>query len=178
MGLLLKAQVLNSQGLMCNLHHCSWGVSSFVKAFSKMYFSFVIVAVIQARILEWVAIPFSRASSQSRDWTWVSHNPGRIFTVWASREAPVIHYPLQGLMVHFSNLTHLKRPWCWERLKAGGERDDRGSGGWMASPTRWTWVWVNSGSWWSSGRPGVLQSMGSQRIRYDWANELNWTELL
>ena len=53
-------------------------------------------------------------------------------------------------------LTHLKRPRCWERLKAGGEGDDRGWDGWMASPTQWTWVWVNSGSWWWTGRPGVL----------------------
>ena len=48
--------------------------------------------------------------------------------------------------------------------------------GWMASLTRWTWVWVNSGSWWWTGRPGVLQLMGSQRVRHDWATELNWTE--
>ena len=71
-------------------------------------------------------------------------------------------------------LTHLKRPWCWERLKGGGEGDDRGWGGWMASPTQWMWVWVNSGSWWWTGRPGVLQSMGLQRVRHDWATELNW----
>ena len=73
-------------------------------------------------------------------------------------------------------LTHLKRPWCWERLKAGGEGYHRGQDGWMASPTQWTWVWVNSGSWWWTGRPGVLQSMGSQRVRHDWATEVNWTE--
>ena len=66
----------------------------------------------------------------------------------------------------------LKRPRCWERLKAG-EGDDRGWDGWMASLTQWTWVWVNSGSWWWTGRPGVLQSMGSQRVRHDWATELN-----
>ena len=74
-------------------------------------------------------------------------------------------------------LTCLKRPWCWERLKAGGEGDDRGWDGWMASPTQWTWVWVNSGSWWWTGRPGMLQSMGSQRVGQDRATELNWTEL-
>ena len=73
-------------------------------------------------------------------------------------------------------LTHLKRPWCWERLRVGGEGDDRGWGGWMASPTRWTWVWVNSGSWWLTGRPGLLRFMGSQRVRHNWATELNWTE--
>ena len=74
-------------------------------------------------------------------------------------------------------LTHWKRPWCWEALGAGGEGDDRGWHGWMASPTWWTWVWVNSGSWWWTGRPGVLGFMGSQRVGYNWATELNWTEL-
>ena len=66
-----------------------------------------------------------------------------------------------------------KRPWCWEGLKAG-EEDDRGWDGWIASPTQSTWVWVNSGSWWWTGRPGVLQSMGLQTVRHDWATELNW----
>ena len=71
-------------------------------------------------------------------------------------------------------LTHLKRPWCWERLKTGRERDDRGWDGWMASPTRWTWVWVNSGSWWWTGKPGVLWSMESQRVGHNWTTELTW----
>ena len=70
-------------------------------------------------------------------------------------------------------LTYLKRPCCWERLKAGGEGDDRGWDGWMASLTWRTWVWVGSGSWWWTGKPGVLQSMGLQRVRHDWATELN-----
>ena len=74
-------------------------------------------------------------------------------------------------------LTHLKRPWCWERLRAGGEGDDRGLDGWMASLTQWTWVWVDSRSWWWTGRPGVLRYMGSQRVRHDWVTELNWTQL-
>ena len=69
-------------------------------------------------------------------------------------------------------LIHLKRPWCWERLKAGGEGDDRGWNGWMASLTQWTWVWVRSGSWWCTGKPGVLQFMGLQRVGHDWATEL------
>ena len=68
-------------------------------------------------------------------------------------------------------LTHWKRPWCWGRLRVGWD-------GWMASLTQWTWVWVNSGSWWWTGRPGVLQFMGSRRVGHDWATELNWTELL
>ena len=75
-----------------------------------------------------------------------------------------------------AKLIHLERPWCWERLKVGGEGDDRGWDGLMASLTQWTWVWVDSGSWWWTGRPGVLQSMGSQRDGHDWATELNWTE--
>ena len=73
-------------------------------------------------------------------------------------------------------LTHWKRLWCWEGLGAGGEGDDRGWDGWMASLTRWTWVWVNSGSWWWTGRPGVLQFMGSQES--DTTEQLNWTELI
>ena len=73
-------------------------------------------------------------------------------------------------------MTHWKRPWYWGRLKAG-EGDDRGWNGWMASPTRWMWVWVNSRSWWWKGRPGVLRFMGSQRVGHDWATELNWIYL-
>ena len=93
-------------------------------------------------------------------------------------------YSLEGLMLQLKSsslatwceeLTHLKRPWCWERLKMGGEGDDRGWDGWMASLTQWTWVWVNSGSWWWTGRPGVLQSMGLQRIRHNLVTELNWS---
>ena len=88
---------------------------------------------------------------------------------------------LEGLMLKLSNilatwckeLTRLKRPWCWERLRAGGEGDDRGWDGWMALLTRWTWVRVNSGSWWWTGRPGVLQFMGRKESdRTEW---LNWT---
>ena len=71
-------------------------------------------------------------------------------------------------------LTRLKRPWCWERLKASGEGDDRGWDGWMASPTQWTWVWVSSRNQWWTGRPGMLQSMGLQRVRHDCVTELNW----
>ena len=69
-------------------------------------------------------------------------------------------------------LTHWKRPWCWEGLGAGAEGDGRGWDGWMASLTRWTWVWVNSGSWWWTGRPGVLRFMGSQS--QTWLSD--WTE--
>ena len=74
-------------------------------------------------------------------------------------------------------LTHWKRPWCWEGLEAGGEGDNRGWDGWMASPTRWAWVWVDSRSWWWTGRPGMLRFMRSQRVRHDWETELNWTDV-
>jgi len=84
---------------------------------------------------------------------------------------------LEGLMIKpkLQYSGHLM--WRVESL-AGGERDDRGWDGWMASPTRCTWVWVNSGSWWWTGRLGVLRFMGSQRVGHDWATELNWTEWL
>ena len=74
--------------------------------------------------------------------------------------------------------THWKRPWCWERLKAEGERDDGGWDGWMTSVTRWTWVWASSGSWWWTGKPGVLQSMGSQRVGHDWVTFTLHTNIL
>ena len=80
-----------------------------------------------------------------KDWCWSSN----ILATWCEE------------------LTHLKIPWCWETLKAGGEGDDRGWDGWMASLTQWTWVWVSSGSWWWTGKPDMLQSMGSQRFRHN-----------
>ena len=80
---------------------------------------------------------------------------------------------LQYLATSCEELTHWKRPWCWEGLGTGGEGDDRGWDGWMASPTQWTWIWMNSGSWWWTGRPGVLRFMLSKsRTRLS-----NWTEL-
>ena len=83
----------------------------------------------------------------------------------AKAETPVLWPP-------HAELTHWKRLWCWEGLGAGRERDNRGWDGWMASPTRWAWVWVNSGSWWWTGRPGVLQFMGSQSLTWlsDWTD--------
>ena len=93
-------------------------------------------------------------------------------------------YSLEGLMLklklqYFGHLmlTHLKRPWCWERLKANRTGGGRGCDVWMASWTQWRWVWVNSGSWWWTGSPGVLWSMGSQKVSCDWVTELSWTEL-
>ena len=65
----------------------------------------------------------------------------------------------------------LKRPLCWERLKTGGGGDDRGWDGWMGSLTQWTWVWASSGRWWWIGKPGMLQSMGSQWVGHNWVTE-------
>ena len=97
-----------------------------------------------------------------QSWVFIGRND-------AKAETPILWPP-------DAKLTHWKRLWCWEGLGAGGEGDDRGWHGWMASPTRWTWVWVNSGSWWWTGRPGMLRFMGLQRVGHDWATELNWTE--
>ena len=90
-----------------------------------------------------------------------------------SLEGMILKLKLQYFATSCEELTHWKRLWCWEGLGAGAEGDERGWDVWMASPTRWTWVWVNSRSWWWTGRPGVLRFMGSQsqtRLSY-------WTEL-
>ena len=117
--------------------------------------------ILQARVLEWVVISFSKGSSRPRDQTRVSWIPGKRFNLWATREADP-----------------LKRPWCWERLRAGGEEGNRGWDSWMASLTPWTWVWVDSGSWWWTGRPGVLRFMKSQRVRHDWVTEVKWSNIV
>ena len=94
---------------------------------------------------------------------------------------------LKGLMLklrlqYFGHLMRrvdsFERPWCCERLKAGEEGDNRVCDGWMASQTQWTWVWINSGNWWWTGRPGMLWFMGLQRAGHDWATELNWYKVL
>ena len=94
-----------------------------------------------------------------------------------SLEDLMLKLKLNTLATWCEELTHWKRPWCWERSKVGGEGDNRAWDSWMASPTRWTWIWASSGSWQCTGKPGVLQSMGC-RVRHDWATELNWTDFL
>ena len=97
---------------------------------------------------------------------------------WIFLEGLMLMLKLHYFGTWYEELTHLKKnPWFWKRLKAGKEGDDRGWDGWMASPTQWTWVWVKSGSWRWTGRPGMLQSMRLQRVRYDWATELSWTQV-
>ena len=87
----------------------------------------------------------------------------------AETEAPILWPP------DAEELTHWKRPWFWERLKAGGEGDHREWDVWIVSLTSWTWVWISSGSWWWTGRPGVLRFMGCKES--DTTEQLNWTEL-
>ena len=153
--------------------------------------------ILQVRVLEWVAVPFSRASFQPKDQTQVSRVAGWIFTSCATgnsnstgvgslcllQQIFLTQESKQGLLHCRQSLYQLsyqgspiyvKRLWCWEGLGAGGKGDDRGWDDWMASRTRWTWVWVNSGSWWWTGRPGVLRFMGWQRVGHYWATELNW----
>ena len=81
---------------------------------------------------------------------------------------------LQYFSTWWEELTHWKRPSCWERLKAGGEGDDRGWDGRMASTTHWTWVWTSSRNWWWTEKPSVMPSMGPQRVGHGWATDLNW----
>ena len=89
-----------------------------------------------------------------------------------SLEGLMLKLKLHALAIWCEELTHWKIPWCWERLKTEGERDHREWDGWMASLTWWTWVWINSRSWWWTGKPGELQFMGSQRTGHDWVTEL------
>ena len=120
--------------------------------------------------------------------TWEAHTDSRLLQTksWMGSGMGLLHACDLSLVIGDSlyylatwckELTHWKRPWFWERLKAGGQGDKdegRGWGGWMASPTQWTWVWTRSRSWWWTRRPGVLQSMGSQRAGHNWVIELNW----
>ena len=90
-----------------------------------------------------------------------------IFSTWGSEHASLMSPALAGGLIR-------KDPGARERLKAGGEGDVRGWVDWMPSPTQWTWVWASSGSWWWTGKPCVLRSIGSQRVRHHWVTEMNW----
>ena len=143
--------------------------------------------IFQARVLEWGAIAFSAWSPSEMEtlpflefphnltcrlsWRlWLS-----VLIFWAT--PPSLYWcwswNSNSLAIWSEELTH---SWCWERLKAGKEGDDGGWDSWMALPTQWTWVWVDSGSWWWTGRPGVLRFMRLQRVGHDWATELHWTD--
>ena len=116
------------------------------------YISYVLLSF---RICKYI---FTNAKGQQKDWCWCWN--ANTLATWCKE------------------LTHWKRPWCWARLKEGGEGDDRGWDGWMASRTQRTWVWVDSGSWWWTGSSGLLQSTGLQRVGHGWATEFNCTELI
>ena len=157
------------------------------------------MGILQAGILEWVAIAFSEALGVCRCvpvfvevWN-IKATPrvaegrkrGKTWIITLQQMIQAGHKPYVSslsynwcwswssntLATRCKELTRWKRLWCWERLRAGGEGDDRGWDGCMTSLTRWTGVWVSSGSWWWTGRSGVLQSVGSQRVGHDWATK-------
>ena len=143
--------------------------------------------------LEKVKWKIPGASSQSKDWTCVSCIAGRFFTVWATRKAFSLE---RSAFILLSPSTDWMRPTLMQKLQyfghlmqrtdslektlmpgmtEGRRREWQGMRRWMVSPTWWTWVWASSKSWWWTGNPGMLQSIGSQRARHDWVTELtNW----
>ena len=92
-----------------------------------------------------------------------------------SLEGLILSWNANTLATWYEDMAHWKWLWCWERLKVG-EGDNRGWDDWMASLTQWAWVWLNFRSCWWTGRPGMLHSMGSQKVGYDWVTELKWTD--
>ena len=142
----------------------------------------MVFPVIRYRCESWT---IKKAECQRTDelWSW----RGLFRVPWTTRRSNQSilkeispEYSLEGLMLElklqfFGHLMwradSLEKPWCWEAFKAGGEGDNRGWDGCMASLIQWTWVWANSRRWWRTGRPGTLQSMGSQRVGHDWATE-------
>ena len=117
----------------------------------------IVVFILSA--LSWIRIRGLWKLPDGRDWLW--GNLGLIL----STENWCWSWNSNTLTTWCEEVTYWKRPWCWARLKAGGEGDKRGWDGWMASPTQWTWVWASSGNWWWTGKPGVLQLIGLQRVR-------------
>ena len=117
----------------------------------------------------------------AREDSWKLHVTARRSNPWMLREInPNTHWKewcwswsSNTLATWCKKLSPWKIPWCWKSLKAG-EGDDRVWGGWMASPTRWTWACACSRSWWWTGKPGLLQSIGSQRVGHDWATSLHF----
>ena len=109
--------------------------------------------------------------------SWTSRGSNQSILKEINPECSLDKLMLKLKLQYFGHLmeepTHWKRPWCWERLKAGGEGGDRRWDAWMALRTQWTWVWASSGNWWWTERPGVLQSVGSQRFGHNWVTELN-----
>ena len=108
-------------------------------------------------------IPFqSKGYSLCIIWAWVVHYWGTLNIHWKDW---CCSWSFNTLATWCGELSHWKRPWCWERLMAKGEGGSRGWDSWMASPTEWTLIWANPGRQWRTGKSGVLQSMRSQRVR-------------
>ena len=147
---------INSEKILS--HYCS------SKCFAYVPFRSFIVSCLRFKSLS----HFARRSNQS---ILKEISPG------CSLEGLMLKLKLQYFGHLMQRVDSLEKTLMLEGLGAGGEGDDRGGDGWMASLTRCTWVWMNSGSWWWTERPGVLRFMGSQRVGHDWATELNWTDL-
>ena len=127
----------------------------------------------QARILEWVALPFSRGSSWLRYRICIPALAGRFSTTVPSGKLTLEEGETQRQKYRSMEQNRKSRDKStWKRLKVGAEGENRGWDGWMASLTQWTWVWVNSRIWWWTGKPSALQSIGSQRVRHTWVTEL------
>ena len=107
-------------------------------------------------------------------WEWSNQSILKEISPGCSLEGLMLKLKLQYFGHLMWRADSLEKTLMLGGIGAGGEGDDRWWDGWMASPTQWTWVWVNSRSWWWTGRPGMLRFMGSQRVRHDWATELNW----
>ena len=131
--------------------------------------------ILQTRTLEWVAISFSKSDALPSRFFFFH----QIWDIFSHCFFEYVSYPfILPPSFCYSDCAYvgvlIGKDWSWEGLWAGGEGDDRGWDGWMASRTQRTWVWVNSGSCWWTGRPGLLWFMGSQRVGHNWATELNW----
>ena len=136
------------------------------------------IRVLKIRIFKEVKMGksfWSNGTGCSNTWRWSTNDSkmGSLLLNNGRKLAEAYVANSNTLVTWCKELTHLKRPWRWEWLKAGRKGDDKGWDGWMASLTQWSWVWVNSGNMSWTGRPGVLQSMGSQRVRHNWVTELN-----
>ena len=193
---MLTLKLIHEKKKVCSLKDALWKVTTNLDSILK---SRDIILLTKVCLLKAMVFPVVKHGCES--WTLKKAECQRIdaFELWYWRRLLRVpwtarrfnqsivkeispEYSLEGLMLKLSlqnfghlmrRVTHLKRPWCWERLRAGGEGDDRGWDSWIASPTQWTWVWVNSRSWWQTGRPVVLQFMGSQSKT--WLSD--WTEL-
>ena len=158
------------QGMLTN--HSRWLKKNSIYFSSRPHFNITYYTRIDAFIL-WCCRRLLRVSWTAKEIKQVNPNGNQswifIRKTYTKAQAPVLWPPYVKSWL-------IGKDSDAGRLGAGGEGDDRGWDGWMASLTGWTWVWVNSRSWWWTGRPGVLRFMGSQRVGHDWATDLIWSE--